>query len=66
MQTELNALENKLGHLVNLIRHLRADNHRLRQELATAQSQGRQANDKIESAKQRIERLLSQLPEEET
>jgi len=64
MQTELNALENKLGQLVQQVQHLRADNHRLRQELATAQSQGRQANDKIATASQRIERLLAQLPEE--
>jgi cell division protein ZapB len=66
MQTELNALENKLEQLIKLARHLRAENHRLRQELAFAVSHGRQSDDKIEHASQRIERLLLLLPEEES
>jgi cell division protein ZapB len=66
MQTELNALESKLEQLIKLARHLRAENHRLRQELASAVSEGRRADDKIEHARQRIERLLAQLPEEES
>jgi len=64
MQTELNLLENKLAQLVQLSRHLRGENLRLRQELANALSHGRQADDKIESACARIEGLLAQLPEE--
>ena len=66
MQTELNVLENKLTQLVQLSQRLRAENHRLRQELATALSQDRQANDKIENARARLERLIAQLPEEST
>lgn len=66
MQTELNLLENKLAQLVQLTQRLRAENHQLRQELATALSQDRQSNDKIESARARLERLLAQIPEEET
>lgn len=66
MQTELNVLENKLMQLVQLSQRLRADNHQLRQELATALSQDRQCNDKIESARARLERLIAQLPEETT
>jgi cell division protein ZapB len=66
MQTELNLLENKLAQLVQLSRHLRVENLRLRQELANALSHGRQADDKIESARARIEGLLAQLPEEES
>lgn len=65
MQTELNALEGKLAQLVQLSQRLRVENHRLRQELAAALSHGRQADDKIESARTRIERLLAQLPPEE-
>lgn len=64
MQTELNILESKLAQLVQLSQHLRAENNRLRQELATALSLGRQSNDKIEGARARIEHLLAQLPEE--
>ena len=64
MQKELDALENKLGQLVQLTQRLRVENDRLRQELAHALSQGRQYHDKVDGAKSRIERLLSQLPEE--
>lgn len=66
MQTELNILESKLAQLVQLSRHLRAENHRLRQELAAAVSHSRKADDKIDSARARIEHLLAQIPEEET
>jgi hypothetical protein len=51
---------------VHLIIHLREENHDLRQELAQALSQGRQSHDKIDSVKARLERLLTQLPEEST
>lgn len=64
MKAELDALESKLAQLVQLTQRLRADNHRLRQELATALSQGRQLNDKMDSARQRLENMLAQLPEE--
>jgi cell division protein ZapB len=66
MQTEFNILETKLAQLIALSRHLREENHRLRQELATAVSHGRQSDDKIETARARIERLLAQLPEDES
>ena len=65
MQTELNLLESKLAQLVHSSHHLRDENNRLRQELANALSAGRQANDKVESARARIEVLLAQLPEED-
>jgi len=66
MQTEMNMLESKLTQLVQLSQQLRAENHRLRQELAAAQSHDRQTEDKISNARARIERLLAQMPEEET
>ncbi|MDD5179712.1 MAG: hypothetical protein PHT15_00435 [Gallionellaceae bacterium] len=64
MQTELDALEGKLAQLVQLSQRLRAENHQLRQELATALSQGRLSNDKMESARKHLENLLAQLPED--
>lgn len=66
MQTEMNVLESKLAQLVQLSQHLRTENHRLRQELAAALSHSRQSDDKIDSARTRIERLLAQIPEEES
>ena len=64
MQTELDALEGKLAQLVQLSQRLRVENHQLRQELATALSQGRLSNDKMESACKHLENLLAQLPED--
>ena len=65
MQAELDALESKLAQLVQLGQRLRAENYRLRQELAQALSQSRQRHDQVEGARSRLERLLAQLPEEE-
>lgn len=64
MQTELDALESKLAQLVLLSQRLRAENHQLRQELASALSQSRQSSDQMESARKRLENLLVQLPED--
>ena len=66
MQAELDTLEGRLAQLVQLAQRLRAENHRLRQELAQALSQGRLYHDKINGAKSRLEQLLTHLPEEET
>lgn len=62
MQNELNALEQKLAQLVELIRHLRAENQQLRQEVANALNQQHKQQDKMEQAAARLERLLQQLP----
>lgn len=64
MENELNALENKLAQLIQVCGKLRSENHLLRQELAQALSNNRQCSDKIGSAKERLEKLLSTLPEE--
>ncbi|HXU93453.1 MAG TPA: hypothetical protein VFP33_07350 [Gallionella sp.] len=65
MENELNALEGKLAQLIQISGELRAENHRLRQELAHALSNNRQCNDKMETAKARLEKLLLTLPEEQ-
>jgi len=69
----MKALEAKLAQLIQLCGNLRAENHRLRQELAHALSSHRQCsdqlqdtNEKMESAKVRLEKLLVTLPEEQT
>ncbi len=65
MENELNALEGKLAQLIQISGELRAENHRLRQELAQALSNNRQCSDKMETAKARLEKLLLTLPEEQ-
>jgi regulator of replication initiation timing len=64
MENELSQLESKLAQLIQVSGQLRAENHTLRQELAQALSNNRLCNDKLGSAKLRMEKLLSTLPEE--
>ncbi len=66
MDTELKSLEDKIGQFVALCQRLRTDNHQLRQQLATAQNENKQLTDKISDAKNRLESLLTQIPEKET
>lgn len=64
MENELNALEGKLAQLIKVSSQLRTENHQLRQDLAQALSLNRVFNDKIETAKARLEKLLPTLPED--
>jgi len=64
MQSELDALDNKLAQLVRLTQRLRAENLQLRQDVAAALSGQRKSQDKIEQASQRLEKLLAQLPDD--
>jgi cell division protein ZapB len=63
MEAELKALEDKVRQTVQLCSRLRDENKQLRQELAAAQNESRRANDKIDSAKLRLETLLQHIPE---
>ena len=66
MDAELRSLEDKVSQFVALCQRLRADNHQLRQQLVSAQSENKQLSEKIGGAKTRLESLLALLPEEET
>ena len=63
MHSELDVLDQKLAQLVQLTQRLRAENMQLRQEIAASLSQQRKSQDKVNEAAQRLEKLLSQLPE---
>jgi cell division protein ZapB len=65
MDAELRALEDKVSQFVALCQRLRADNHQLRQQLVSAQTENRQLSEKISDAESRLETLLTQIPEEE-
>ncbi len=65
MENELKNLESKLAQLIQVCNKLRAENHQLRQDLASALSSNRQYSDKIDGAKERLEKLLANLPEEQ-
>jgi cell division protein ZapB len=64
MHSELDVLDQKLAQLVQLTQRLRAENLQLRQEIAAAVSQQRKSQDKVNEAALRLEKLLSQLPED--
>jgi cell division protein ZapB len=64
MEAELDSLDEKINHLVQLCHRLRRDNHELRQQLAAATNESKQLNEKIENARARLESLLSRLPED--
>jgi cell division protein ZapB len=64
MHSELDALDQKLTQLVELTQRLRAENLQLRQEVASALSLQRKSQDKVQEATQRLEKLLTQLPED--
>ena len=64
MEAELKSLEGKLAQLIALCQQLRAENHQLRQDVATALDAKRQLEDKIGGATQRLEALLQQSPED--
>jgi cell division protein ZapB len=63
MEAELNSLEEKITQLVQVCHRLRADNNELRQQLAAAQNQNKHLTEKIESARTRLETLLTRIPE---
>ena len=63
MEAELNTLDEKISQLVQICQRLRADNNEFRQQLVAVQNQNKQLTEKIESARHRLESLLSKIPE---
>ena len=66
MEAELKSLEGKLEQLVKMVHQLRAENHQLRQDVATALNANRKLEDKIGVASTRLEALLQQIPDDVT
>jgi len=63
VDAEFNSLETKVAQFVGLCERLRAENHSLRQELATAKNDAKRLNERIEGARQKLENLLARLPD---
>jgi len=63
VDAEFNALESKVAQFVGLCERLRAENHDLRQQLASAKNDAKRLNERIEGAKQKLESLLSRIPD---
>ena len=63
MDAEFASLEAKVAQFVNLCERLRAENGELRQQLATAQSDAKRLNERIDSARAKLEQLIDRLPD---
>ena len=63
VDAEFNSLESKVAQFVGLCERLRAENHDLRQQLASARNDAKRLNERIEGAKQKLESLLARLPD---
>ena len=65
MEAELKTLEDKLTQFVEVNQRLRDDTQRLRHELASALHRNKQLEEKIQTASNRLEELVQQIPAEE-
>jgi len=63
VDAEFNSLEAKVAQFVGLCERLRAENHDLRQQLASAKNDAKRLNERIEGAKVKLESLLARLPD---
>jgi len=64
MEADLKTLEDKLTQFIALCRHLKSDNHTLRQELAQARSDVKVLRENMTEAETRLQAIIEQLPEE--
>ena len=63
VDAEFNSLDAKVAQFVGLCERLRAENHDLRQQLATAKNDAKRLNERIEGAKVKLENLLARIPD---
>lgn len=63
MEDQLSALEDRVRQTVELCQRLRAENDKLRQDVAQLLTENKRLSDKIDNAKTRLQGLLEQIPE---
>jgi cell division protein ZapB len=63
VDAEFNSLEAKVAQFVGLCERLRAENHDLRQQLATAKNDAKRLNERIDGARVKLESLLARIPD---
>jgi cell division protein ZapB len=63
MESQLNSLDIKLQQLLELCQNLRAENQKLRQQIAVASDHNKQLDERVIYARTRMESLLANLPE---
>lgn len=63
MEAELTTLDDKINQLIQLTQKLRKDNSQLRQNLAAVQNENKRLAEKVDTARIKLESLLTQIPE---
>lgn len=63
MDDELDALEERIQQLIQLTETLRSENLELRTRITHAQNDNKVLHDKIHIARERLETLISKIPE---
>jgi regulator of replication initiation timing len=63
MLEEMDALETKLAQLIERHQNMRAENLRLRQQLAAMENANRALSDRLAEARRRLEGLFDRLPD---
>lgn len=63
METELSSLEDKIRQAAQLCQRLREENVELRQRMAQLANDNKRLAEKVTGAKERLEQLLSRIPE---
>jgi cell division protein ZapB len=66
MESEFDALEERLAQVVQRLESLRAENRDLRQQVAQRTDENVRLAEKLAAARTRIEALLKQIPETES
>lgn len=64
MESEIEALENKIDQIITVVHQLRAENEVLRNQIAAAEAERLDLRKKMTSARERLEGLLDKLPED--
>ena len=65
MDAELKALEERLAQLLQLCQRLRAENNKLRQDLAASANDNKRLAEKVQTAAARLDGVLARMPEAE-
>jgi uncharacterized protein (TIGR02449 family) len=63
VDAEFASLEAKVAQFVSLCERLRAENLDLRQQLVSAQNDAKRLNERIDSARAKLEHLIARLPD---
>jgi uncharacterized protein (TIGR02449 family) len=63
MEAELNSLDERIQQLIRVAERLRSENGELRQQLAASANDGKLLRERMTTARERLENVLTRLPE---